>query len=153
MSKYPKINIGVGAIVLNNTNEILLIKRKKGKPGWAIPGGYMEKNETIYEAVIREIKEETNIDARVDGLIGLRQRFTNDEGYNIWILALTKYVSGSASPDLKEVTEAVFFNFNEIKKKDLTESTKLILEKLINKDLKLLTVENTISNNNYVMFL
>ena len=65
------IGVGVGAFVLNDKNELLLLKRNSGaeKGTWSIPGGSVEFNETIEAAVIREIKEEVNLDIKVIKLL------------------------------------------------------------------------------------
>ncbi|MBT3865756.1 NUDIX domain-containing protein [Candidatus Woesearchaeota archaeon] len=48
-------------------NQILLIHRfKKGLEYYVTPGGHIEEGESEEEALIREIKEETNLDAKVD---------------------------------------------------------------------------------------
>lgn len=65
---YPMPSLTVDCAVLKfNENagiDILLIKRKNEpyKGCWALPGGYMEINETLEDAVKREVKEETGID-------------------------------------------------------------------------------------------
>ena len=55
------VEIIVGAIVVKN-NKILMVKEAKkncyGK--WAFPAGHLQKNETIFEGVKRETKEETD---------------------------------------------------------------------------------------------
>ena len=54
------------AIIVKN-NLILLIHRfRGGKEFFVLPGGGVEDNETIEEALIREIKEETNYDAKIN---------------------------------------------------------------------------------------
>ena len=55
----------VGGIIINQNNEFLLMTRKTDDFYGGIdelPSGNMETNETIYEALVREIKEETNLD-------------------------------------------------------------------------------------------
>lgn len=55
----------VGALVLNSQNEILILTRKTNDFMGGIdelPSGNMEKGENIYEALVREVKEETNLD-------------------------------------------------------------------------------------------
>src|ERR1700689_1651716 len=61
---YP---ISVDSVVFGYTEgelKIALIKRKNPpfEGMWAIPGGFMEGNETVEEAAFRELKEETGID-------------------------------------------------------------------------------------------
>ena len=58
---------GCGCIIYNNEEKILLgLRCKPGdKQEWCLPGGTIERNETPTEGVIREVKEETNIDAEI----------------------------------------------------------------------------------------
>lgn len=53
----------VNAIIFNK-DKFLIIKRKQGlhKGLWAFPGGSVEKNETNKQALIREIREEVNLE-------------------------------------------------------------------------------------------
>lgn len=56
-----------GAVITNKNGEILLMKRKKDDfmgGMFEIPGGNAEKGEGIYEALEREIKEETDLDLK-----------------------------------------------------------------------------------------
>ena len=57
--------IVVGAIITNDNGEVLLLKRKKDDfmgGLFEIAGGNAEKEENIYDALKRKIKEETNLD-------------------------------------------------------------------------------------------
>ena len=59
----------VGGIVLNSQNEILIMTRKTDDFMGGIdelPSGNMDNGENIYQALIREIKEETNLDVAID---------------------------------------------------------------------------------------
>lgn len=62
--KYPRPAVTVDMIVLRNQmSEVLLIRRLhppfEGK--WALPGGFMDMDETLEEAAVRELKEETGL--------------------------------------------------------------------------------------------
>lgn len=70
MDKRNKLPISVQLIVENN-NKILLLKRKNtgyedGK--YCLPGGHLEKNESIRSAIIREAKEEIGIELSKEDL-------------------------------------------------------------------------------------
>ena len=55
----------VGAIIVSENNEVLIMSRKEDDFMGGIdelPSGNMESGETIYEALIREVKEEANLD-------------------------------------------------------------------------------------------
>ena len=58
-------------IICLQNNQILLAKRafEPAKGEWGLPGGFMELNETLNEAAVRELKEETNLDGIVTGII------------------------------------------------------------------------------------
>jgi len=63
------MQIGVGAIIINENNEILLQKRtnnvKVYKNCWFIPCGKAEENEPPQQALKREIKEELDVDIEI----------------------------------------------------------------------------------------
>ncbi len=61
MSTLPQV--GVGVVVLNKQNDVLLIRRgqEPNKGLWTIPGGRQEAGETLAETAHREILEETGI--------------------------------------------------------------------------------------------
>ena len=63
--KYPRPAVTADCVVITQEAEprVLLIKRggEPFKDCWAIPGGFMEMNETTEQCAVRELKEETNI--------------------------------------------------------------------------------------------
>jgi 8-oxo-dGTP diphosphatase len=67
--KYPRPALTVDAVVFRiekNELQVLLIKRKNPpfEGMWALPGGFVNMDETLEEAVVRELKEETGITFR-----------------------------------------------------------------------------------------
>lgn len=69
-----KVWLGVNAIVINNEGEWLLLKKQySGMRGmWSTPAGFVDNGETADQAVLRELYEETGIEGKVLGMIGLR---------------------------------------------------------------------------------
>lgn len=51
-------------VIIRKNRKIVLIERDNAPEGWAIPGGFVEVNETVEEAARREIKEETDLRLR-----------------------------------------------------------------------------------------
>lgn len=75
-------------------DEILLQNRiKKDWQGYTLPGGHIEKGESITEAVKREMKEETGLDIYEPKLCGVKQ-FPIDDGRYIVFLYKTDKFSG-----------------------------------------------------------
>jgi ADP-ribose pyrophosphatase YjhB (NUDIX family) len=69
----PKANRLVpaaSAVVVDEAGRILLLKRTDNEY-WSIPGGGMEPGESIAETIVREVREETGIEARVEKLLGV----------------------------------------------------------------------------------
>lgn len=70
MERIDDLKAGVAVIILNEENQVLL--QKRADVGlWGIPSGHIEIGETVSEAAIREVKEETNLDIRIKKLIGV----------------------------------------------------------------------------------
>lgn len=71
LSKQKILNVVVSGI--NNEDKWLLIKRKKGdyQGKWALVGGKMEFGETIKQAILREIREETGLNVVWKGVKAL----------------------------------------------------------------------------------
>ena len=65
--KIPILQDGAAAIIENQKGEILLQSRKDNDK-WGLPGGCQEAGERFQDVVIREIKEETNLDVKEEDL-------------------------------------------------------------------------------------
>ncbi|MFB5663670.1 NUDIX domain-containing protein [Alteribacillus sp. HJP-4] len=70
MKRIDELKAGVAVIILNEENQVLL-QRRADVGLWGIPSGHIEIGETVSEAAIREVKEETNLDIRIKKLIGI----------------------------------------------------------------------------------
>lgn len=70
MEQIDEIRPGVAVIVLDKKNRVLLQKRSDVRL-WAIPSGHVEPGETVAEAAIREVQEETNLHIHIQKLIGV----------------------------------------------------------------------------------
>lgn len=72
--EYPRAAVTADCVVITRgeTPRVLLIKRgnEPFKGQWAIPGGFMEMDETTRECAIRELKEEANLDVTDVTMIG-----------------------------------------------------------------------------------
>jgi 8-oxo-dGTP diphosphatase len=71
----PKHILSAAAIVINDKNELLLIKGPRR--GWEMPGGQVEVGESLSDAAIRETKEESGIDIEIIRFCGIFQNVGN----------------------------------------------------------------------------
>jgi ADP-ribose pyrophosphatase YjhB (NUDIX family) len=65
-SIVPSVNV----VVLNDAGEFLLIRRSDND-NWALPGGAMDLGESMTQAAVREVEEETGVTCEVTGLVGV----------------------------------------------------------------------------------
>ena len=72
--------VGVGAVILNDRGEVVLIRRgQEPRLGeWSIPGGRLEWGETVRDGIIREVREETGLDVEVAALVDVVDSVTRD---------------------------------------------------------------------------
>jgi mutator protein MutT len=93
-------------VAVNGEGEILITKRRynPGKNAWALPGGFIEKGETPSQACLRELKEETDIDGRIEKLAGVYVHKTTEYGNILIIGYVVKAINGEVrvSDELKE---------------------------------------------------
>lgn len=72
--------VGVGAVVIHD-NRILLVKRGREpcRGCWSVPGGVQKVGESLEEAVLRELREETGIDGVVKGVLWVDEVIVYDK--------------------------------------------------------------------------
>lgn len=72
------INVAIGILIYEN--NFLLVKRKKGNfPNlWGLIGGKVEDGEHIDEAIVRELREETEISVKFNKLLGVSTEMVTD---------------------------------------------------------------------------
>ena len=91
------IGVGVGAVILNDNNEILLLLRKKSPEigSWTIPGGTVEFGERIEDALIREVEEELGIKVSIVRLLRVTNHILQSEKQH-WVSPafLVRHISG-----------------------------------------------------------
>lgn len=66
--KLPKKRVAAGVLLLNSSNEILLVKPSY-REGWLMPGGLIEENESLAAGCERELLEETGLTIQLNELL------------------------------------------------------------------------------------
>jgi len=127
----PTHTLGVGVVVINEKNEILLIKERFSNIGYKLPGGHIDLGEKIETAVCREVLEETGIIVEFESIITLSSFHPHQFGKgNIYILCNAKPKSEIINiQDIDEILEAKWMNVDEfLADVDTFEYVKKIIE-------------------------
>ena len=124
--------IGVGAVVFNPRNEILLIKRGKAPRygEWMVPGGTLEWGETLEEAVRREVREETGIDIEIETFVEMIEAITpGDGGFHYVIMDYAARSLGGVLAAATDALDAVWVSPDTLGGFDLSADLLRVIEK------------------------
>lgn len=139
--EYPdKPVCGVGVVCLKD-DQVLLVKRAKPPITWqwSIPGGGQELGETTRDAALRELKEETGVDAELIGLIDVIDTVREDgEGRIQFHYTLVDFAaiwtSGEPLAD-DDVSDAQWVHLSDLENKGLwSETIRVIREAVMMRD-------------------
>lgn len=106
MVPLPAVQLCVGAVAVAD-DALLLVRRGHGPAAgeWSVPGGRVEPGETVAEAVLREVREETGLDVVCGDLLGWVERIDDDHHFVILDFTVTclDLVDPVAGDDAAEV--------------------------------------------------
>jgi ADP-ribose pyrophosphatase YjhB (NUDIX family) len=111
--------VGGSAVVVDDEGRILL-QRRSDSGNWALLGGTMDIGETFAQGVVREVKEETGFDVRIERIVGIYSDpghvFAYDDGevrqeFNICLAAT---IVGGELAVSSESTDVRFFRVDEL---------------------------------------
>jgi ADP-ribose pyrophosphatase YjhB (NUDIX family) len=113
---WGEYSLGVGGVLLQD-DKVLLIQRahNPGKGRWTIPGGYVEQNEKIAQAVVREVREETGILSKPVSILAVRDypEDVPNMKHNIYIVFFLHGLGGQLKHDPVEVIQAGFYSLED----------------------------------------
>jgi 8-oxo-dGTP diphosphatase len=126
--------LSVAGVVMAG-DKVLLVKR--GRPPaqgiWSIPGGAVEVGESLEEALIREIMEETGIDIEVGPLVEVVERiFLDDDGkveYHYVILDYLCFASLVEPKAGSDAAQAIWVRFDDLSQAGLTPDTEAVVRR------------------------
>ena len=98
-----KIELTNMCMICDENMNVVVEHRIKSWCGWAFPGGHVEPHEGIVDSVIREIKEETNLDISDLKLVGIKQWEREDVRHIVFLYKTNKYSGVLKSSDEGEV--------------------------------------------------
>ena len=108
-----------GVVVFDSAGKVLLQKRSGTEAVWGFPGGVIELGESAAEAAIREVREETGLDVKIDSLVGVYTKYfdeyqNGDKAQPIAIVFKGHAVGGELFVDKEETFALTFFELDEV---------------------------------------
>jgi len=115
--EYLIVN-ATAAVIVNENREILLQKRSDNEL-WGLPGGLLEIDESIEEALIREVKEETDLSVAIKSFIGVFSnpfmRWKKSDYAKVFAFAFEVEIKdGSLKVNDDESLEMRYFSYEEL---------------------------------------
>jgi 8-oxo-dGTP pyrophosphatase MutT (NUDIX family) len=109
---YATHYIGAGGVVLNDRRELLVVcekYRRTGRPYYKLPGGALHAGEHLVEGVIREVREETGVQARFEALVCFRHwhGYRYDKS-DIYFVCRLSPLSEEVNMQAEEIEECVW---------------------------------------------
>jgi mutator protein MutT len=117
----PQVCVGAVAVM---EDRLLLVRRGHGPAAgeWSVPGGRVEAGETLAEAVVRELAEETGLEALCDDLVGWVERIGDGGHFVIFDFFVTVLDSPDKPPKAGgDAAEAAWVPLGELSHLRLTE--------------------------------
>jgi 8-oxo-dGTP diphosphatase len=115
------IGVGVGAVIVNDRDEVLLLLRRKSPEAgsWSIPGGGVEWQETCQDAIVRECIEEVGVSVRVERFLTVVNHIVpEDRMHWVSIEFLCSVVEGHArNVGEQESSDLRWFPFSTLPKR------------------------------------
>lgn len=118
MEDIMKANVRVSGIVFKE-EKVALVKHENKHNGvyYLLPGGGLERDETIEECAIREVKEEIGLDVKIKSL-AYYEDIVSDDDHTLHLIFRCEIIGGKVEnldPD-KKVKEIIFMNEEEFRK-------------------------------------
>ena len=111
--RFPMYNVAVSMIVVNHQTKQILLIQQYGKPYYVLVAGYVNRTESLENAVVREIKEETGM--TVSEIRFNRTRFF--ERSNTLMCNFTAFIENDAELHTnEEIDSFAWFSFDEARK-------------------------------------
>lgn len=127
--------VAVGGVVCRE-DQVLLIKRgtDPGKGTWSIPGGVVRLGESLREAVVREVREETGLDVEAVEQLGTVERIERDQGRVRFHYVIVDYacrVKGGTPKAGSDANDIRWFALGELEPLGLSREALTIVERAL----------------------
>ncbi|CAI8615900.1 unnamed protein product [Vicia faba] len=123
--------VGVGALVVNEKREVLVIQEKtghfKGTGSWKFPTGVADQGEEIWETAVREVKEEAGVDSEFVEVLAFRQSHASFfEKSDLFFVCLLRPLSSDIKIQEVEIEAGKWMPFDEYAAQPFMEKYELL---------------------------
>ena len=109
--------VAVDAVIFRDNKVLLLHRNRPPFNGcWVLPGGRVEKHETVEAAVMREAREETGLDIAIEKFLGVFSSPQRDPRGTVGIAFRCRVAGGREKPEEAEASELKWFSLNQLPK-------------------------------------
>ena len=108
---YHDPKVAAGAVV-EHDGRVLMVKRgtEPGMGLWSLPGGYVDRGEVVESAAEREVLEETGLQVKVTGLVGV----ISEPGHPVIVVIYDSQIVGGSPKPGSEVQELDYCRLDEL---------------------------------------
>lgn len=101
--------------VIEKDGKYLLVQEAKKKcyEKWNFPAGHLDFNESLEQGTIREIKEETGCNVKLDGVCYIANRILENDLF-VMIVFNAKLINENITFDKEEILDVKWFDYDEI---------------------------------------
>jgi 8-oxo-dGTP pyrophosphatase MutT (NUDIX family) len=131
IGKSASLKVGAAAVIFDTTRQKVLLTQRTDNARWCLPGGGVEAGESADEGCVREIWEETGLQAQIVKLIGIYTNpnmiteYADGNRFQFMSFCFEAEVTGGELGLSDETTAYGYFSREEMEKIDLMEHHRL----------------------------
>ena len=123
-ASYPTPKVDVRAVLFRGTDEILMVQEKMDGNRWSLPGGWADVGYTPFEVAVKEVHEETGLEAEAVRLLALLGKQRHEHPPQLWYVykafVLCRVTGGTIQEHTTETAEVRWVHRDEFPTLDLS---------------------------------
>lgn len=121
---YPTPKVDIRAVLFRGSDEMLMVRETHDGGRWSLPGGWADVGYTPFEVAVKEVREETGLEAEALRLLALWDKRVHPHPPQPWYVykafVLCRAIGGTLDSETSETTEARWVNRSELASLELS---------------------------------